>query len=257
MAPVAADEDLIRVGIVSDKTKVLRHTVLRNHGTRGSRRLFDILGCARCDIVEDQLLCHTAAEAYGDVLHHFASRLEHIIVLRLRHRVARCARTCRDNGDRIDRLHIRQHMEQDRMACLMVCGDPFFFIRNDFTALLRTDAHFDESRLDIGLAHKSSAVLCRHNRCLVQQVLQLCASEACGRLRDLFQIHILGQRFVLCMDFQDFLTAHDIRRSYNHAAVKTARTENRRIQDIDTVRRCHHDDALIDAETIHLNEKLV
>ena len=36
--------------------QVLRHTVLRNHGTRGSRRLFDILGCARCDIVEDQLL---------------------------------------------------------------------------------------------------------------------------------------------------------------------------------------------------------
>ena len=112
--------------------------------------------------------------------------------------------------------------------------------------------------LIIGLAHKSSAVLCRHNRCLVQQVLQLCAGEACGRLRDLLQIHILGQRFVLCMGL--FRISSRPMTSGGPTTTRRSKRPGRRIAgstDIDTVRRCHHDDALIDAETIHLNEKLV
>ena len=59
------------------------------------------------------------------------------------------------------------------------------------------------------------------------------------------------------MDTEDCQTSAKVRRSYNHAAVKTARTQERRIKDIRTVRSGDRDDAFIGTETIHFDEQLV
>ena len=59
------------------------------------------------------------------------------------------------------------------------------------------------------------------------------------------------------MYLKDFHTALHIRTAYCYLTVKTARTQNSRIQDIDTVGRSHDDDTLIHTKAIHLNEKLV
>src|SRR5699024_7830862 len=48
-----------------------------------------------------------------------------------------------------------------------------------------------------------------------------------------------------------------IRRSHNHAAVETARTQDRRIQDIHPVGSRHHNDSFIDAKTVHFHQKLI
>ena len=59
------------------------------------------------------------------------------------------------------------------------------------------------------------------------------------------------------MNLKNLLTSSDIRSANCHTAVETTRTQNRRIQNIHTVRGCHYNDSFIDTETIHLNQHLV
>ena len=59
------------------------------------------------------------------------------------------------------------------------------------------------------------------------------------------------------MDAENLLASLDVRSSDCHLSVKSARPQNRRVENIHAVRRRHDDDALIDSETIHLNQELV
>ena len=59
------------------------------------------------------------------------------------------------------------------------------------------------------------------------------------------------------MDFKNLLTPFDIRSAYHDLPVKTAGTQDSRIQDIHPVCGCQNDDSFIDSETVHLHQKLV
>ena len=59
------------------------------------------------------------------------------------------------------------------------------------------------------------------------------------------------------MDVKDLLPAADIGLSNAHLPVKTAGTQDRRIQDIDPVGGRHDDDPLVDTEAVHFHQKLV
>ena len=120
--------------------------------------LLDIIGSARCDIIKDQLLSHTATkQRYDDILKHLALGVEHLIILRKRHGVPCCPNACRNDRDRIDRIHIRKHMEQDRMSRLMIGCDLLFFVRNNLTSFLCADTDLDKGMLDILLCNVGSA----------------------------------------------------------------------------------------------------
>ena len=59
------------------------------------------------------------------------------------------------------------------------------------------------------------------------------------------------------MDFQNCLTAFQIRQLYRNPAVKTSRTKQRRIEGFRTVGRRENDNTLLAVKTIHLSQKLV
>ena len=85
------------------------------------------------------------------MLHHFTTGIEHLIILRQGHRITGSAHTGGNNGNRIDRLHIRQHMKQDCMTGLMVGRDPFLLVGNHLAALFRTDSYLNKCSLNIAL----------------------------------------------------------------------------------------------------------
>jgi len=148
-------------------------------------------------------------------------------------------------------------MEQDRMTGFMVGSDLLLFLRNHLALFLSTDAHFDKSTFDIRLKDKSSALSGCFDGSFIQKVLKVRTCKSCGCSGDLSQVYILTKRFVLGMDAENFLPALHIRTSHCNLTVKTSRTQDRRVKDIYTVGRCHHDDSLIDTETIHLHKELV
>ena len=59
------------------------------------------------------------------------------------------------------------------------------------------------------------------------------------------------------MDLKDIFSSFDIRTSHADFPVKSARTENRRVKDIHTVRSCDDNNAFIDTETVHFHKHLV
>lgn len=56
---------------------------------------------------------------------------------------------------------------------------------------------------------------------------------------------------------QNILSAAHIRVAHHHLAVETAGTHQSRVQNIRAVRCRNHDDTLVRAEAVHLNEQLV
>ena len=143
------------------------------------------------------------------------------------------------------------------MACLVVSRDALLLLRNDAALLLRADAHLDKGFLHILIADKFPVVAGRIDGSLVHEIFQIRAGEASRCLGDLCQIHIVSQRFSLGMHLQDLFSSLDIWSAHANLPVKTAGTQNRGIQDIHPVGGSHHNDALIDAETVHLHQQLV
>ena len=139
----------------------------------------------------------------------------------------------------------------------MISCDLFLFIRDDLALLFCTDPDLDKCFLDILLHDIRTTLFCSINGSFVKKVLQICTCKSCGCLGDLAKIHIISQRFILGMDHKDLFSALDIRASHTDFTVKSSRTEDRRIQNIHTVGRCHYDDSFIYSKTIHLYKKLV
>ena len=207
-----------------DQTDFVRHTVLCDHGSCHLRCLFDILGCSGRHIAKDQLFCNASPKVHDDILQHFLFAVEHLIFTRKRHRITGCPHSGRDHGDRMDRSHIRQHMEQDRMTCLVVSGDLLFFLADDPTLFLLADADFDEGTADIFLHDIGTFCLCRIDCCLIHQVFQICPGKSCGCSGNLFEIYVLSKRLVFDMDCQDLFSSAYIRSSDADLAVETSRS---------------------------------
>ena len=155
------------------------------------------------------------------------------------------------------RPHIRKDVEQDRVARLVVGRDALILFRDHPAVLLRADPHFNKRLVDIVLHQELSPRLGRIDRGLIHEVLQIRSGKAGCRLGDPVQIHILSQGLLLRVHAQNLLAALYVRLPHRHLAVKTARAQNRGIEDIDAVRRGHDNDALIGAEAVHFHQKLV
>ena len=63
----------------------------------------------------------------------------------------------------MDRTNIREFMEQDRVACLMVSRDLLLFLGDHLALLLRTDSDLHECLIDISLENIAAGLLCSEN----------------------------------------------------------------------------------------------
>ncbi len=98
----------------------------------------------------------------------------------------------------MNRSHIRKHMEEDRMACLVVGCDLFLMLGDHPALLLCADADLDEGTVDIFLLNKASSGFRCVDGGLVHEI-QIRRREACSGLSHLFEVHIISQRFAFAM----------------------------------------------------------
>ena len=182
MCQILTDEDFIIVIVIADDTDIIRHSVTGYHTAGCLGGFLNITGCSGGNISEDDLLCDTSAQRYHNILEHTALGGEHLILFRQRHGVTGCPYAGRNNGYAVDRSHIGQYMEQDRMTCFVICRDLLLLVGNNTALLLRTDSYFDKRPLNIFIRDKGAVLLRCDDRCLVQQILQIRSGESCGSL---------------------------------------------------------------------------
>ena len=197
------------------------------------------------------------SETHHDLLKHPALGHVHHILLGKLHRVASGSHSGGNDGNCVNTSNLSKLVEKDRVTGLVERGDPLLLGRDDMAFLLLADADPDESVLYIGL-HDVSAVYSRgaYSR-LVHEVLKIRSGETCSCAGDLFKIYVLAQRLISGMDLKDVLAALHIRSSHRDLPVKTARTKDRRIQNVHSVGGRHDDDPLVDAESVHFHQQLV
>ena len=87
----------------------------------------------------------------------------------------------------------------------MECSDLLLFIRNHTALLLCTDSDFYKCSADILLLQIHSSILRRKDRSLIQKIFQIGSGKSCRCSCDLFQIHIIPERFALGMNLKDCL----------------------------------------------------
>src|SRR6202021_436358 len=89
------------------------------------------------------------------------------------------------------------------------------------------------------------------------QVGQVGSSQAGSAAAQHGKIDIVAQRNLLGMHPQNGLAAPHVGAIHYHAAIKTAGAEQRRIENVGSVRSSHQDDAFVGFEAVHLNQQLV
>ena len=155
-----------------------------------------------------------------------------LILLRQRHGKAACAGGTRDDGYMVHRVLRGQDVEADRVTGLVVRGQALVVLVDDVALLLHAHYDLEQRLLDLLLRDQLLVAACRKQRCLIEQVFEVCTGETGGCLGDLGELDIRVELLVAGMYLEDSLTALDIRCADIDLTVETARTEQRVIQNI-------------------------
>ena len=143
------------------------------------------------------------------------------------------------------------------MAYLVVGNDLSLFLTQDAVLLLFSDEDNLDCLEKILLGNGFSSVLDRKNRCLVDHICKIRTNGSRCRKCNAVEINRLIERYVLGMYFQDFHTAFQVRSFYDNPAVKTARTQQRRVKHLRAVCRRKDQNTLGAVKSVHLGKELV
>ena len=143
------------------------------------------------------------------------------------------------------------------MSHFVIGDDPALFLAHNAVFLFLADKNDFHRFKKILLADHLSAVFYRIDGRLIDHIGQI-RSDRAGRCQsDRFQIHALIHSHIFRMDFQDIHTAPQVRFIHDDTPVKTARAQERRIQDLRPVRCSQDQKSLIRIKSIHLRQELV
>ena len=163
----------------------------------------------------------------------------------------------RDDRHLVQRIGVRQQRGDDGVARLVVRAGDALVLGHRQRSALDAHQHLVARLVEIGVGDRRPPALDREERRLVHQVRQIGAREARRAARDLPQIDFRIERHLPAVDAEDLLAALHVGRADRHLAIEPARTQQRRIENVGTVRRRDDDDALVGGEAVHLDQQLV
>ena len=155
------------------------------------------------------------------------------------------------------RIGIFQIIVGYSVASLMIRNQLFLTRIYGMRFLLRSGNYTLHGLLNLNHFHLNLIAPRRQQCGLIQQVSQISTSKARRALGNNFHIHIVSNLLALCMHTQNGLTPLDIRCANRNLPVKTARTQQSRVQNIRTVGTSQHNNALVSGKAVHLHQKLV
>ena len=253
---VAAEEHLVLLLAERKGPDDVRHPVLGDHLLRDLRRALDVVRGARRDVADRELLGHAPPEEHRELVDELLARGEELILLWQRERVAERA-AARDHADLVHGVGVRQHVGDERVAALVVGDHALLALAHRARLALGAGHHTVDGLLDLLHADGLLAPSSGQQRRLVDDVREVGAGEAGRASRDDVEVHALGPRLAPCVHPQDRLATLEVGAVHGDVAVEATRPQQRRVQDVGTVRRGHEDDRGALVEPVHLDEELV
>ena len=238
------------------RAQLLAHAQTRNHLARHLGRAFQVVARARRDVIAHELLGNATAQEHGELVEHLVLGLEEVILLRKLQCVAQ-GLTAADDRDLMNRIGMLQDVAHQGVTALVVSNRGALGFGHHAALALRSGNHTLHRLLDLVHRDHRTMTTSGQQRRLVEQVRQIGTSKANGHLGELLKLNVLVHRLVLSMHAQDLLAALYVRTVDRDLTVKTAGTQQRRIQNIGAVGGSDQDDRLALLKTVHLDQQLV
>ena len=253
---VATQEHLMLSLAEHLSAQLLAHTQTRNHLAGHLRCAFEVVRCARRDVVAHEFLGNATAQENGKLIEHLVFGLKEVILGGKLHGVAKRLASC-DDRNLMHGVRVLQDVSDKRVTALVIGNRGALNLGHHTALALR--ASNDALHGLFNLVHTDLILMTASGEQggFVKKVRQVCTGKANGQLRELIKAHVGCQRLILGMNTQDMLTALDVRAVNRNLAIKTARTQQSRVQDIGAVGRSEKNHALALFKTIHLNQQLI
>ena len=229
-------------GATARKPTFVAHPPALDHAARDPRDLLDVgLGAGR-GLVVDDLLGHAPAARNLDLRPQLVLGVVEAVVLRRRQRDAERL-AARDDRHLAHRVGAGGEHADDRVAALVV-GDPAAVGLADQHDLALGAQHDLLERVgEVGALDLVVAAPRGQQGRLVDEVGQVGADHARGRLGDLGEVDVVGERDRARVDAQDLLAALAVGRLDEHAPVEAPGAQQRRVEHVRPVGRAEHDHA--------------
>ena len=253
---VAAEEDLVLRLAKHLRTQLLAHAQARDHLARDLRGALEVIAGTGGDVVAEELLRGAATQQHGNLVEHAVARVEEVVLLRKRERVAQGLAT-RDDRDLVHRIRVVEDVADKGVSALVVGNGLALLRRHDATLALGTGDDALHCLLDLGHGDLGLAAASSEKGALVHEVHEVRAGEARGELGEPFEVDIRGERLVLRVNAEDALATEDVRTVDRDLAVEATGAQQRRVEDVRTVGGGDEDHRVIRLEAVHLNEELV
>ena len=157
----------------------------------------------------------------------------------------------------VKRISTFNHCSNHRVAGFVICGNALFMLTDD--QRLSRDAHQDLifGIFEIFVRDRLLVHTGRIQSSFVDQIRKICARKSRRASCDDGYIDILSQLHLAGMHPQDLLAPLHVGQIHRDLPIETARTQQRRIENVRPVRGCDQNDAFVRFETVHLDEQLV
>ena len=143
------------------------------------------------------------------------------------------------------------------MAYLMVRHDTPLLLAHDAILLFLTHKDNLYRFKEVLLGYGYPSVLDGQDRSFVDHIRQIRTYSSAGGKGDRFQIYGIVHLHILGMHLQNVHTPFQIGPIHNNPAVKTSRTQKRRIKNLRTVCSSKNQAGCMAVKTVHLSQKLV
>ena len=143
------------------------------------------------------------------------------------------------------------------MTAFVIRGEPALLVLHHHRLPLGAEHDLVLRVLEVGHVDLVVAATDGEQRGFVHEVREVGARHARRAARERRDVDVVGDRLVAQVDLENALAAPEIRRVDDDLPVEAARTQQRRIEHVGTVRRGDEDHAVVRLEAVHLDEQLV
>ena len=232
------------------------HAVVGNHLAGGVGCLLNVVRRTGGRVVEDDFLSRTATHRVRHLVKQFMAGRGVLIVLRHDHGVTQGA-TTRKNRNLGDGRGVTQCRRDQGVTALVVCGDLTLVLVHDARGTLRTSHDAVDCLVDSAVVNHVAVIAGGQQSRLVHDVRQVSTGEAGGALSNLSKVNGVSNRLACGVNAQDVFAALHVGGVHTNLTVKTAGTQQRRVQNVGSVRCSNDDDVRVAVEAVHLNQQLV
>ena len=253
---LAAEEDLLFLLAEGQRAHRFAHAPLADHAAGEVGGALEVVAGAGGDVAGRDLLGDAAAEQDADLVDQIVLRVVVLLVGRQRHGQAE-RHAARHDRHLVQRIGVRQQDAEQRVTGLVNRGDLLLVLGDDHRTPLGAHHHLVLGVLEVVHRDELLVLARRVERGLVHEVGEVRAGEADGAARQDLDVDIVGHRDLAGVHGEDAFAAAHVGTIHDHAAIETARAQQRRIEHVGPVGRRHQDDAFVRFEAVHLDQQLV